>query len=49
MNKERRKAIEEINVKLAELAEQVVTLQEEEQEYYDNLPEASSLEKKAKR
>ena len=39
MNKERRKAIEEIIDQLGVLKEQVESISEEEQEAYDNLPE----------
>lgn len=39
MNKERRKRIEELSTKLSECKEEADALQEEEQEYYDNMPE----------
>jgi ABC-type transporter Mla subunit MlaD len=40
MNKERRKAIEEIIDQLGMLKEQVESITEEEQEAFDNLPES---------
>ena len=40
MNKARRKEIEKIITKLCELSEDLEALREEEQEYYDNMPEA---------
>lgn len=46
MNKERRKAIEDLKIKIGSLASQIEELKEEaeslrdeEQEYYDNMPE----------
>lgn len=40
MNKQRRKALEEIIGKLEELKEEIEAIQEEEQEAYDNIPES---------
>lgn len=40
MNKQRRKALEKIIGKLEELKEEIETIQEEEQEAYDNIPES---------
>ena len=40
MNKERRKAIEEIIDQLGTLKEQIESVSEEESEAYDNLPES---------
>ena len=40
MNKIRRTEIDKIIARLEELKAGVETLQEEEQEYYDNMPEA---------
>jgi uncharacterized coiled-coil DUF342 family protein len=40
VNKGRRKAIDEVKDKLAELMEQVNILCDEEQEYFDNMPES---------
>lgn len=39
MNKQRRIALQEINDKLRECVEGIEALREEEQEYYDNIPE----------
>lgn len=39
MNKARRKSIEEITNKIYELKEKIEMLQDEEQEYFDNMPE----------
>jgi len=40
MNKDRRKAIQGISDEISELRERIEALLEEEQEYYDNMPEA---------
>jgi len=40
MNKTRRKAIEALASQIEELKEQLTTIQEEETEYYDNMPES---------
>lgn len=39
MNKQRRKALNELTEKIRELMEELETLQDEEQECYDNMPE----------
>lgn len=40
MNKSRRKALEAISAKVRELHDELDTLREEEQEYFDNMPES---------
>lgn len=40
MNRQRRKRIEKISMTLEDLFEEIQALQEEEQEAYDNMPEA---------
>jgi uncharacterized coiled-coil DUF342 family protein len=40
MNKGRRKAIDALKDALADIQGQIETLQEEEQDYYDNMPES---------
>lgn len=40
MNKARRKAIREIVAKLETLRDEVESLRDEEQDYYDNMPES---------
>lgn len=40
MNKDRRKAIREVIAKLETLRDEVESLLNEEQDYYDNMPEA---------
>ena len=40
MNKERRKQLDEIISKLEDIKQDIVSLQDEEQEYFDNMPEA---------
>jgi uncharacterized coiled-coil DUF342 family protein len=39
MNKERRKRIEQLNTKLSEAKDELEAIKDEEQEYYDNMPE----------
>lgn len=46
MNKERRKAIEEIIDQLGTLKEQIESVGEEESEAYDNLPESIQYSEK---
>ena len=40
VNRERRKAIEELVSQLETIKDAIETLQQEEQDYYDNMPEA---------
>jgi prefoldin subunit 5 len=40
MNKERRKAIEALSSRLDELKGEIESLMQEEQEYFDNMPES---------
>lgn len=40
MNKERRKRIAEVSIKLAGLSEELQDIRDEEQESFDNLPES---------
>ena len=40
MNKQRRKAINDISEKVRSLQTQIDTLKDEEQDYYDNMPES---------
>lgn len=40
MNKTRRKAIDDVVAKLQELRDEVESLRDEEQDYYDNMPES---------
>lgn len=40
MNAQRRKKLDEINGTLAEARAELETLRDEEQEYYDNMPES---------
>ncbi len=49
MNKERRKAINEIIGRLDELKADIEALQDEEQEYYDNMPEGIQYGEKGNR
>lgn len=49
MNKERRKAIEAITAKLDELKGEIETLQQEEQDYFDNMPESFQNDDKGER
>ena len=39
MNNDRRKALDEIVARLFEIGEEVAALRDEEQEYFDNMPE----------
>lgn len=40
MNKQRRKSIDDVVAKLQELRDEVESLRDEEQDYYDNMPES---------
>ena len=47
MNKVRRQALKEILTKLEDIKEDILELRDEEQEYYDNIPESLQGGKKA--
>lgn len=40
MNKDRRKALEELSSRLGEIVGELESLRDEEQEYFDNMPES---------
>lgn len=43
MNKERRKQIEEVLGSLSELKERIEAIRDDEQEYFDNMPESFQM------
>jgi len=47
MNKYRRKDIEDLIKKLESIQEEIKTITDEEQEYYDNIPENLQMSEKA--
>lgn len=49
MNAPRRKALESIKSSLADLQLQLETIRDEEQEYYDNMPEGIQMSEKGEK